>query len=159
MRQDLRSYDFNLLRYGGEWKTEDLPLLLQRAPDRVREAKRHQNWQGLTLRPITFTAGEGVPLSNAEELRSVSQTFSALGNSVRLRILLMLMDSKKPLHITAVASNLKMDYGGVHRHVEILRNAGLLQVFEVGRSRVLSPLNIEQVREFITRAKDFNKKR
>ena len=98
-------------------------------------------------------------MSNAEELRSVSQTFSALGNSVRLRILLMLMDSKKPLHITAVASNLKMDYGGVHRHVEILRNAGLLQVFEVGRSRVLSPLNMEQVREFITRAKDFNKKR
>jgi DNA-binding transcriptional ArsR family regulator len=71
----------------------------------------------------------------------------------------MLMDSKKPLHITAVASNLKMDYGGVHRHVEILRNAGLLQVFEVGRSRVLSPLNIEQVRDFITRAKDINKKR
>ena len=107
-----------------------------------------------------MTTGRGEPtLSNTEELRSVSQTFSALGNSVRLRILLMLMDSKKPLHITAVASNLKMDYGGVHRHVEILRNAGLLQVFEVGRSRVLSPLNIEQVREFITRAKDFNKKR
>jgi len=98
-------------------------------------------------------------VSTADELKSVSQTFSALGNSDRLRILLMLMDSKKPLHITAVASNLKMDYGGVHRHVEILRNAGLLQVFEVGRSRVLSPLNIEQVREFITRAKDFNKKR
>jgi DNA-binding transcriptional ArsR family regulator len=71
----------------------------------------------------------------------------------------MLMDSKKPLHITAVASNLKMDYGGVHRHVEILRNAGLLQVFEVGRSRVLSPLNIEQVREFILKAKDVSKHR
>jgi len=81
-------------------------------------------------------------LSAAEELKPVSQTFSALGNIVRLRILLMLMDSKKPLHITAVASNLKMDYGGVYRHVEVLRNAGLLQVFEVGRSRVLSPLNI-----------------
>lgn len=71
----------------------------------------------------------------------------------------MLMDSKKPLHITAVASNLKMDYGGVHRHVEVLRNAGLLQVFEVGRSRVLSPLNIEDVREFITKAKELNKHR
>lgn len=98
-------------------------------------------------------------MSSGEELKSASQTFSALGNTVRLRILLMLMDSKKPLHITAVASNLKMDYGGVHRHVEILRNAGLLQVFEVGRSRVLSPLNIEQVREFITKAKDVSKRR
>jgi len=98
-------------------------------------------------------------VSAADELKSVSRTFSALGNTVRLRILLMLMDSKKPLHITAVASNLKMDYGGVHRHVEVLRNAGLLQVFEVGRSRVLSPLNIEQVRDFIARAKDFSKRR
>ena len=98
-------------------------------------------------------------MSAGDELKSASQTFSALGNTVRLRILLMLMDSKKPLHITAVASNLKMDYGGVHRHVEILRNAGLLQVFEVGRSRVLSPLNIEQVREFITKAKDVSKRR
>jgi DNA-binding transcriptional ArsR family regulator len=71
----------------------------------------------------------------------------------------MLMDSKKPLHITAVASNLKMDYGGVHRHVEVLRNAGLLQVFEVGRSRVLSPLNTDQVRDFIARAKDVGKHR
>ena len=98
-------------------------------------------------------------MSGTEELKSVSQTFSALGNVVRLRILLMLMDSKKPLHITAVASNLKMDYGGVHRHVEVLRNAGLLQVFEVGRSRVLSPLNMEQVREFVTKAKEFSKRR
>ena len=98
-------------------------------------------------------------MSATEELRSASAMFSALGNTVRLRILLMLMDSKKPLHITAVASNLKMDYGGVYRHVEILRRAGLLQVYEVGRSRVLSPLNIEQIRDFITKAKGFNKTR
>jgi len=98
-------------------------------------------------------------LSTSEELKSASQMFAALGNPVRLRILLMLMDSKKPLHITAVASNLKMDYGGIYRHVEVLRNAGLLQVYEVGRSRVLSPLNMEIVRDFITRAKNSNKKR
>ncbi len=98
-------------------------------------------------------------MSAAEELQLASAMFSALGNSVRLRILLMLMDSKKPLHITAVASNLKMDYGGVYRHVEILRRAGLLQVYEVGRSRVLSPLNVEQLRDFITKAKGFNKRR
>ena len=103
--------------------------------------------------------GSSQLLAATEDLKPVSQTFSALGNVVRLRILLMLMDSKKPLHITAVASNLKMDYGGVHRHVEILRNAGLLQVFEVGRSRVLTPVNIDQVRDFILRAKDCSNKR
>jgi len=98
-------------------------------------------------------------MSTTEDLRSSSMMFSALGNSVRLRILLMLLDSKKPLHIMAVATNLKMDYGGVYRHVEILRNAGLLQVYEVGRSRVLSPLNADLLRDFITKAKNFNRKR
>jgi len=84
--------------------------------------------------------------------------FGALGNTVRLRILLMLMESKKPLHITAVASILKMDYGGVYRHVEVLRDAGLIQVYEVGRSRVLSPLNAETVKDVIAKAKSFSKK-
>lgn len=98
-------------------------------------------------------------LSASEDLKSASTAFAALGNSVRLRILLMIMDSKKPLHITAVATNLKMDYGGVYRHVEVLRDAGLLQVYEVGRSRVLSPLNVELVRDFISKGKIFSKKR
>jgi len=84
--------------------------------------------------------------------------FGALGNAVRLRILLMLMDSKKPLHITAVATNLKMDYGGVYRHVEVLQNAGLIQVYDVGRSRVLSPINAETVKDLIGKAKSFSKK-
>jgi len=98
-------------------------------------------------------------MSTPEELKSASDLFGALGNPVRLRILLMLMDSTKPLHITAVATNLKMDYGGVYRHVEVLKNAGLIQVYEVGRSRVLSPLNGELIRELILKGKNFNKKR
>jgi DNA-binding transcriptional ArsR family regulator len=68
------------------------------------------------------------------------------------------MDTKKPLHITAVASNLEMDYGGIYRHVEVLRDAGLIQVYEVGRSRVLSLLNIEIIKDLIDMAKNFNKK-
>ena len=97
-------------------------------------------------------------MSAYEDLKTASQIFGALGNIVRLRILLMLMDTKKPLHITAVASNLKMDYGGVYRHVEVLRDAGLIQVYEVGRSRVLSPLNIEIAKDLIGKAKNFNRK-
>jgi len=98
-------------------------------------------------------------MSTSEDLHSASTTFAALGNVVRLRILLMLMDSKKPLHITAVASNLKMDYGGIYRHVEVLREAGLIQVYEVGRSRVLSPLNVDLLRDLVSKAKNFTKKR
>jgi DNA-binding transcriptional ArsR family regulator len=98
-------------------------------------------------------------MSTTDDLKSASNIFGALGNPVRLRILLMLMDSTKPLHITAVASNLKMDYGGVYRHVEVLRDSGLIQVYEVGRSRVLSPLNSELIRDLITKVKSFSKKR
>ena len=98
-------------------------------------------------------------MSTSEDLNSASTTFAALGNVVRLRILLMLMDSKKPLHITAVASNLKMDYGGIYRHVEVLRKAGLIQVYEVGRSRVLSPLNADLLHDLVSKTKNFNKKR
>jgi DNA-binding transcriptional ArsR family regulator len=98
-------------------------------------------------------------MSASEDLKSAATAFAALGNAVRLRILLMLMDSKKPLHITAVASNLKMDYGGIYRHVEVLREAGLIQVYEVGRSRVLSPLNVDLLRDLVSRAKSFTKKR
>ena len=97
-------------------------------------------------------------MSAYEDLKTASQIFGALGNTVRLRILLMLMDTKKPLHITAVASNLKMDYGGVYRHVEVLRDAGLIQVYEVGRSRVLSPLNVEIAKDLIGKAKNFSRK-
>jgi hypothetical protein len=43
-------------------------------------------------------------MSSVEDLKSASTTLNALGNTVRLRILLMLMDSKTPLHITAFAS-------------------------------------------------------
>jgi DNA-binding transcriptional ArsR family regulator len=98
-------------------------------------------------------------MSASEDLNTASATFDALGNPVRLRILLMLMDSKKPLHITAVASNLKMDYAGIYRHIEVLRDAGLLQVYEVGRSRVLSPMNGEVVRDMIAKGKNFARKR
>jgi DNA-binding transcriptional ArsR family regulator len=98
-------------------------------------------------------------MSTTEELKSAAETFGALGNPVRLRILLMLMDSMKPLHITAVSCNLEMDYGGVYRHIEVLRDAGLLQVYEVGRSRVLSPINSELIREMIGKARNVSKKR
>ncbi len=98
-------------------------------------------------------------MSATDDLKSASNMFGALGNQIRLRILLMLMDSKKPLHIAAVARNLKMDYGGVYPHVEVLRKAGLIQVYDVGRSKVLSPSNSELLRDLIAKGKGFGKKR
>ena len=89
-----------------------------------------------------------------EDLRVASTIFSALGSIVRLRILRMLIDTKKPLHIKAVARNLNMDYAAVYRHVHVLRTARLLDVFEVGRSRVLTPRKPDLISELIQNTKE-----
>lgn len=88
-----------------------------------------------------------------EELRKASKVLKALSNIVRLKILLMLDETKRPLHIKAVARNLGKDYAAVYRHVKVLKEARLLEIFEVGRSRVLSPTNMELVKQFIEQAK------
>lgn len=73
----------------------------------------------------------------------VSAVFDALSNPVRIRILQLVSETKRPLHIKAVAQTLQMDYATIYRHVDILKKAGLMQIFEVGRSRVLSLLQDE----------------
>jgi DNA-binding transcriptional ArsR family regulator len=93
-----------------------------------------------------YWAREMVP---EEDLRTASTIFNALGSVVRLRILKMLIETKKPLHIKAVARNLNMDYAAVYRHVHVLRSARLLEVYEVGRSRVLTPRKPDLIRDLI----------
>lgn len=93
-------------------------------------------------------------MSPDENLRTASTTFSALGSVVRLRIIKMLIETKKPLHIKAVARNLAMDYAAVYRHVHVLRTARLLDVFEVGRSRVLTPRKPDLIMDLIERTKE-----
>jgi len=87
------------------------------------------------------------------EREHLSSIFSALGNPIRLKILSIISETKRPLHIKAVAKILKMDYAAVYRHVDVLKKVGLIQVFEVGRSRVLSPLHMDLVKQIISLAK------
>lgn len=87
-----------------------------------------------------------------EEISQVSTIFAALSNPIRLRILSLVSETKRPLHIKAVAKTLKKDYAAVYRHVDVLKRASLLQIFEVGRSRVLSPLHAETVKQLIQHA-------
>jgi ArsR family transcriptional regulator len=100
---------------------------------------------------ILLTLREMLP---EEDLRTASTIFNALGSVVRLRILKMLIETKKPLHIKAVARNLGMDYAAVYRHVHVLRTARLLEVFEVGRSRVLTPRKPDLISELMQRTKE-----
>lgn len=69
----------------------------------------------------------------------LSNIFHALGNETRLRILVIAAQSERPLHIKAYARLLKKRYSAVYRHVTLLRKAGLVTVYEVGRSRVVAP--------------------
>ena len=83
------------------------------------------------------------------ELRQVSAVFSALGSPTRLKIVELVSETERPLHIKAVAQALKKDYAAVYRHVKVLEKRGLVGVYEVGRSRVLYLKNAELVKECI----------
>lgn len=92
-----------------------------------------------------------------EEISRVSVVFAALSNPIRLKILSIISETKRPLHIKAIAQKLKMDYAAIYRHIAVLKKANLLQVFEVGRSRVLSPLHVKVVKQLIQQADDIAK--
>ena len=92
---------------------------------------------------------------NAEHLSAV---FAALGNPVRLRILQLVSETRRPLHIKAVAKALRMDYAAVYRHVDILKRTGLVQIFDVGRSRVLSLSHADLIKKIFAFAHQIENK-
>jgi DNA-binding transcriptional ArsR family regulator len=93
------------------------------------------------------------PVLTEEDISQVSKVSSALGNPTRIRIVDLISETKRPLHIKAVAEIMKKDYAAVYRHVKVLQGSGLLEVYEVGRSRVLSPKNVELFKQFVQVAK------
>ena len=84
-----------------------------------------------------------------QELRQVSAIFSALGSPTRLRIVELVSETKRPLHIKAVAQVLKKDYAAVYRHVKVMEKSGLVGVYEVGRSRVIYLKNADLIKECV----------
>ena len=83
------------------------------------------------------------------ELRQISAVFSALGSPTRLKIVEIVGETERPLHIKAVALALKKDYATVYRHIGVLEKNGLVGVYEVGRSRVIYLKNAELIEECI----------
>jgi len=88
-----------------------------------------------------------------QELRKVSEMFSALGSSTRLRIIELVNETERPLHIKAVAQVMKSDYAAVYRHVRVLEKCGLIGVYDVGRSRVIYLKNVELIKECVRTVK------
>ena len=92
-------------------------------------------------------------ITDEQQLRKVSAIFSALGSPTRLRIVELVSETERPLHIKAVAQVLQKDYAAVYRHIRVLEECGLVGVYDVGRSRVIYLKNKEQVTELVQTAK------
>jgi len=90
------------------------------------------------------------------ELRQVCAIFSALGSPTRLRIVELVSETERPLHIKAVAQVLKKDYAAVYRHVKVLEKSGLVGVYEVGRSRVIYLKNADLIKECVRTVKNMH---
>ena len=88
-----------------------------------------------------------------EQLQQVSAIFSALGSPTRLKIIELVSETQRPLHIKAVAQVLKKDYAAVYRHVGVLEDTGIVGVYEVGRSRVIYLKNVELVKQCVDKVK------
>lgn len=93
-------------------------------------------------------------VTNEQTLRQVSAIFSALGSPTRLKIIELVNETERPLHIKAVSQVLKKDYAAVYRHIRVLEECGLIGVYEVGRSRVIYLKNKELIKDFIRKAKE-----
>ena len=95
-------------------------------------------------------------VTDEQELRQVSDVFSALGSPTRLRIVELVSETERPLHIKAVAQVLKKDYAAVYRHVKVLEKSGLVGVYEVGRSRVIYLKNADLIKECVRTVKNMH---
>ncbi len=88
-----------------------------------------------------------------QKLEQVSAVFSALGSPTRLKIIELIDETERPLHIKAIAMALEKDYATVYRHIRVLEKSGLIGVYEVGRSRVLYLKKADLIREYVRTAK------
>ncbi|UCH01797.1 MAG: winged helix-turn-helix transcriptional regulator [Candidatus Bathyarchaeota archaeon] len=82
-----------------------------------------------------------------------TRIFNALGNEIRVKIILLVNETKRPLHIKGIAQALTMDYAALYRHVQVLERNGLVEIYNVGRSRVLSLKNADLLIDLIDIAK------
>ena len=71
-------------------------------------------------------------MSVEDETRKVSNIFSAIGNPIRFKILMLVNETERPLHIKAVAKILKKDYAAIYRHVKVLEKTDLLEYTRLG---------------------------
>jgi len=87
------------------------------------------------------------------EAKQMALIYQSLGSEVRLKIINLILSTKRPLHIQAIANNIGRDYAGVYRHIRALKNSGLVDIYEVGRSRVVSIKKVEELKNVFEASK------
>ena len=87
--------------------------------------------------------------SRENETKKISRIFNALGNETRVKIILLVKETKRPLHIKAIAQMLGIDYAALYRHVQVLDKCGVVEIYNVGRSRVLELKNADALNQLI----------
>ncbi len=87
------------------------------------------------------------------EAKQMALIYQSLGSEVRLKIINLILCTKRPLHIQAIANNIGRDYAGVYRHIRALKNSGLIDIYEVGRSRVVSIKKVEELKNVFEASK------
>ena len=87
-----------------------------------------------------------------ETLHDAARVFYALCSVARLKILSLLESSRRPLHIKAVSRVLKIDYATIYRHIRTLESAGLVEIYDVGRSRVVEVKDPNTLKELVATA-------
>jgi len=92
-----------------------------------------------------------------ELIDRVADVLGALGNRTRLRIIKLIAETDRPLHIKALSRALKVRYSAIYRHVATLRKAGIVTVHEVGRSRVVALRHQKELGDLLKIATQFTK--
>jgi ArsR family transcriptional regulator len=92
-------------------------------------------------------------LEIGQDFLQISEVFSALGSPIRLKIIEIISQTERPLHIKAIAKVLKKDYAAIYRHIKVLEKSGIIGIYEVGRSRVIYPKNDKLIKECIVAVK------
>ncbi len=89
------------------------------------------------------------------EAKQMALIYQSLGSEVPLKIINLILTTKRPLHIQAIANNIGRDYAGVYRQIRALKNSGLVDIYEVGRSRVVSIKKVEELENLFEASKAF----
>ena len=92
-------------------------------------------------------------MSKIKEAASSATVFAALGDTTRLELVSRLSDGQQH-SIVKLADGLRLTRQGVTKHLQVLKQAGIVSCRKVGRENrfTIQPDPIAKARDYLTRA-------